>query len=159
MKNKINEQLHLTENILNNINTKEAVDYATWTKDKAQIIFSNDIPKFPITTGFIYWCNLGINIGSEQNKIRPVIIIKNSKNSQICTILPLTSERMNDSRWYHVDLENINSTVLIEQLRNVSKLRFINPFRAKGKLVKISINDWNRINSALQKYYCLGILK
>ena len=70
MKNKINEQLHLTENILNNINTKEAVDYATWTKDKAQIKFSNDIPKFPITTGFIHWCNLGINIGSEQNKIR-----------------------------------------------------------------------------------------
>lgn len=159
MKNKINEQLHLAENILNNTNTKEALDYAIWTKDKAQIKFSNDIPKFPITTGFIYWCNLGINIGSEQNKIRPVIIIKNSKSSGICTVLPLTSERIDDSRWYHIDLENIDSTVLIEQLRNVSKLRLISPFRAKGKLIKVTMNDWHKLNLCLQKYYSLGALK
>lgn len=159
MKNLIKEQLHLTENILNNINTKDSLDYAIWTKDKAQIKFSNHIPKFPITTGFIYWCNLGINIGSEQNKIRPVLIIKNSKSSEICTVLPLTSERINDSRWYHIDLENMNSTVLVEQLRNISKLRLISPFRIKGKLVKVTLNDWCKLNSCLQKYYSLGILK
>lgn len=54
-----------------------------------------------------------------------------------------------------MDLENQNSTVLIEQLRNVSKLRIINPLRIKGKLVKITLNDWNKINSTLQKYYAL----
>ena len=69
--------------------------------------------------------------------------------------MPLTSERINDTRWYHIDLENQNSTVLIEQLRNVSKLRFITPFRIKGNLVKITLNDWNKINFAIQKYYTM----
>lgn len=41
---------------------------------------------------------------------------------ETCTILPLTSERMNDTRWYHIDLENHNSTVLVEQHKNIIKL-------------------------------------
>lgn len=113
------------------------------------------MPKFPITSNYIYWCDLGINIGSEQNKIRPVLIAKTKKESSVCTILPLTSERINDTRWYHIDLESQNSTVLIEQLRNISKLRIISPFRIKGKLGKITLNDWNKINSAMQKYYAM----
>lgn len=109
--------------------------------------FKKDIPNFPITSNYIYWCNLGINIGSEQNKIRPVLVVKTKRNSPICTILPLTSERMNDTRWYHIDLENHNSTVLVEQLKNISKLRIISLHRTKGKLTKITLNDWNNINT------------
>jgi len=155
MKEEINKQLNATLDILSNVEESSAIEYATWTKDKAKIKFQNDIPKFPITSNYIYWCDLGINIGSEQNKIRPVIIVKTKKNSPICTVLPLTSERMNDTRWYHVDLENQNSTVLIEQLKNISKLRILSPHRAKGKLTKITIKDWNNINSALTKYYTM----
>ena len=62
---------------------------------------------------------------------------------------------MRDSRWYHIDLDNYDSTVLIEQLRNVSKLRILNPLRNKGKLVKISLEDWKKINNAIKDYYSL----
>ena len=155
MKEAINNEFNQTIDILSEIEEKSAIEYAVWTKDKARIKFKNDIPKFPITNNFIYWCNLGINIGSEQNKIRPVLVIKTNKNSPICTVLPLTSERTNDTRWYHIDLENHNSTVLIEQLRNISKLRIISPHRMKGKLTKITKNDWHNINSALTKYYTM----
>lgn len=62
---------------------------------------------------------------------------------------------MNDTRWYHIDLENHNSTVLVEQLKNISKLRIINPHRTKGNLTKITLNDWNNINTALTKYYTM----
>ena len=115
--------------------------------------------KTQITKGDMFYADLGTNIGSEQNKIRPVIVTKTKKESKVCTIIPLTSERMNDTRWYHIDLENQNSTALIEQLRNVSKLRILNPFRLKGKLVKISQKDWNNINQALIDYYSLTNLK
>lgn len=151
----INQQLVDTKIILENISDNLALEYATWTKDKAKIKFTKNLPTFAITNNFIYWCNLGINIGSEQNKIRPALIAKTKKESTVCTVLPLTSERINDSRWYHIDLEKQNSTVLIEQLRNISKLRIISPFRTKGKLVKITFNDWNKINSAIQEYYSL----
>lgn len=95
----------------------------------------------------------------EQNKLRPVIIIKTSKNSPICTIVPLTSKRLNDSLWYHIDLEEIDSTALVEQLRVISKLRIVNPFRKKGQLITISQKDWNRINSQLESLYRLRPLK
>ena len=155
MNKEFQEQLTLTSKILNNINTNLALEYALWTKNKADIKFNKTLPNFPITNNYIYWCDLGVNIGSEQNKVRPVIIAKTKKDSPICTVLPLTSERLNNSRWYHIDLEATHSTVLIEQLRNISKLRILSPFRAKGQLVKISVNDWNKINIAMQNYYSL----
>ena len=155
IKNHLNE----TAEILSTVDKNLGIEYAKWTKNKAIIKFNKKIPTFPITNNYIYWCNLGINIGSEQNKIRPIIVTKTKKESKVCTIIPLTSERMNDTRWYHIDLENQNSTALIEQLRNVSKLRILNPFRLKGKLVKISQKDWNNINQALIDYYSLTNLK
>ena len=155
MNKEINTQFNETKSILKNIDYETSLEYATWTKDKAKIKFEKNIPSFPITSNYIYWCHLGINIGREQNKIRPVLIAKTKKNAPICTVLPLTSERMNDTRWYHIDLENQNSTVLIEQLKNISKLRIISPLRVKGKLSKITLNDWNQINSAMQNYYSM----
>lgn len=62
---------------------------------------------------------------------------------------------MRDSRWYHIDLDNYDSTVLIEQLRNISKLRIISPLRKKGKLCKITLDDWNKINYAVKQYYVM----
>lgn len=94
---------------------------------------------------------------SEQNKLRPVLVMKTQKSSTMCTVIPLTSERINDTRWYHIDLEKQNSTVLIEQLRFVSKIRIANPQRIRGKLVKITKNDWDKINTALVSYYKLII--
>lgn len=155
MNNEISQQFSKAQNILENISTDLAFEYAKWTNDKAKIKFTKKLPSFAITSNYIYWCDLGINIGSEQNKIRPVLIVKTKQNSSVCTVLPLTSERMNDTRWYHIDLENQNSTVLIEQLRNVSKLRIISPYRLKGKLVKITLNDWSKLNSAMKNYYVM----
>lgn len=155
MNQEIKKQLNKVETIISNINEKSGIEFATWTKNKAIIKFQKQMPSFAITNNYIYWCDLGINIGSEQNKIRPVIISKTKKESTICTIIPLTSERIDDTRWYHIDLENQTSTALIEQLRNVSKLRIISPLRMKGKLVKISLNDWEKINSAIKEYYSL----
>ena len=149
MDNEIHNNIEKTEKLLNSINTFDAVQFSEWTKEKANIRYNGKLPKFPIYNNFIYWCNLGINIGSEQNKLRPVLILKNFKNSPICTVLPLTTKRLQDEFWFHIDLEEVDSTVLVEQLKVVSKLRIINPYRRKGSLVSISSNDWEKINLQL----------
>ena len=159
MNEEINKQLNETINILSDIDEISAIEYATWTKDKANLRYNSEMPKFPIYNNFIYWCNLGLNIGSEQNKLRPVLVVKTSSASPVCTILPLTSKRLNDNYWYHIDLEEIDSTVLVEQLRVVSKIRFANPYRKKGTLVTISQNDWNKINEQLESLYRLRPLQ
>ena len=155
----INTEIHnyicKTEEQLNNSGFNNPIEFAEWTYEKAKINFNAAFPNFPIYNNFIYWCNLGINIGSEQNKIRPTLILRSFKQSPICTILPLTSKRLQDKFQFHIDLENLNSTVLIEQIRVVSKLRFLNPYRLKGKLVTISQNDWDKINIQLENLYKL----
>jgi len=74
-------------------------------------------------------------------------------------VIPLTSERINDKLWYHVDLENENSTALVEQLRVVSKIRIVNPYRKEGKLIAITKKDWESINIELKRLYQLRELK
>ena len=159
----MNTEIHInikeTENLLKSINNSDAIQFSEWTKEKTNLRYNGKLPKFPIYNNFIYWCNLGINIGSEQNKLRPVLILKTSKNSPICTILPLTTKRLEDDFWFHIDLEEIDSTVLVEQLKVVSKIRITNPYRKKGKLVTILQNDWNKINSQLESLYRLRPLK
>ena len=159
----MNSEIHInikeTEILLNNINNSDAIQFSEWTKEKVNLRYNGKLPKFPIYNNFIYWCNLGINIGSEQNKLRPVLILKTSKNSPICTILPLTTKRLEDDFWFHIDLEEIDSTVLVEQLKVVSKIRITDPYRKKGKLVTILQNDWDKINLQLESLYRLRPLK
>ena len=159
MNTEIHNNICEIENLLNNIHTIDAIQFSEWTKKKANLRYNGKLSKFPIYNNFIYWCNLGINIGSEQNKLRPVLILKTSKNSPICTILPLTTKRLDDEFWFHIDLEEIDSTILVEQLKVVSKIRITDPYRKKGKLVTISQNDWNKINSQLANLYTLRPLK
>ena len=159
MNNEIHRNIEENENVLNNINTADSIQFSEWTKEKANLRYNGQLPKFPIYNNFIYWCNLGINIWSEQNKLRPVLVLRTSKNSPICTVLPLTTKRLQDGFWFHIDLEEIDSTVLVEQLKVVSKIRITNPYRKKRNLVDISSNDWNKINSQLESLYRLRPLK
>ncbi len=159
MNDEIHNNIEKTKKLLQNINNSDTIQFSEWTKEKANLRYNGQIPSFPIYNNFIYWCNLGINIGSEQNKLRPVLILRTSKNSPICSILPLTTKRLQDNFWFHIDLEKINSTILVEQLKTVSKIRLTNPYRKMGNMISITQNDWNKINSQLAALYKLRPLK
>lgn len=159
MNKDIYKNIEETVDLLQAINSSDAVEFSKWIKDKANLRYKGQTPKFPIYNNFIYWCNFGINIGSEQDKLRPAIIVKTFKASPLCTVIPLTSKRLDDQFWFHIDLEDIDSTALIEQLKTVSKLRMVQPFRKKGRLVTISKKDWDKINSQLDILYRLRPLK
>ena len=131
MNYEIHNNIVEAENLLSSIHNVDAIQFSEWIREKSNLRYNGNLPKFPIYNNFIYWCNLGINIGSEQNKLRPVLILRSSKNSPICTILPLTTKRLQDGFWFHIDLEEIDSTVLVEQLKVVSKIRITNPYREK----------------------------
>lgn len=121
MNTEIHNNLEEAKIFLDTINTPDAIQFSEWTKEKTYLRYNGKLPQFPIYNNFIYWCNLGVNIGSEQNKLRPVLILRSSKNSPICTILPLTTKRLNDELWFHVDLEKIDSTVVCSQMRILEK--------------------------------------
>lgn len=52
-------------------------------------------------------------------------------------------------------MEQKNSTAMIEQVKNISKLRVLNPKRTNGVIERIIPKDLENINKALGNYYKL----
>ena len=130
-------------------------DFMEWTQKKSELKFdtSNSVKSFPIIPNCIYWAYMGCNVGSEEGKHRPILITRTYKNSPICTVIPLTTQRLNDGYWYHIDLEHHDSTVLCEQMRIIDITRIDKPYRIKGKIISISKKDWESISKQINWLY------
>lgn len=86
--------------------------------------------------GEIWTCELGQNVGSEENKVRPVIIIQNdtgNKNAPTTIVAPISNRpkkiavhielRQSDYILEEGEKNYITGTVLSEQIKVVSKAR------------------------------------
>ena len=81
--------------------------------------------------GEIYYADLDPVVGSEQNGVRPVLIIQNdvgNKHSPTTIVAPITSKR--EKRWMptHIKVKQSvglerDSIILAEQLRTIDKER------------------------------------
>lgn len=140
---------------MSNIPYDDIQEFMDWTKTKSELKFNSQAKSFPIMYNCIYWAFMGCNIGSEEGKHRPVLVTRTYKNSPICTVIPLTSQRLNDEYWYHIDLENHDSTALCEQMRIIDLTRIEKPYRIKGKIMSISKRDWEEINKEILWLYKL----
>lgn len=126
-----------------------------WNCKKFELIFNTTPPNFKIYYNCIYWVYLGYNVGSEQNKLRPAIVTRYNKNTNLCTIIPITSKRRGDKYPYHIDLECMPCVALVEQMRVVDIRRISNPERSKGRTLSITSNDWNAIQAQIISLYNL----
>jgi len=138
--------------MINYVNIEEYMD---WMKTKSELKFNPQPKTFPIYYNCIYWAFMGCNIGSEEGKHRPVIITRTYKNSPIVTVIPLTSQRLNDKHQFHVDLETINSTALVEQMRVIDIIRIDKPMYKNGKIITLNENDWNAIDYQIKREYLM----
>ena len=112
--------------------------------------------KFYIFNNFIYWTNLGSHpYGHEQGLSRPCLVIRTTKEAEICTIVPLTLERLNDNIPYHIDLSNGRGTVLLEQIRTIDKKRIYSKLYIDKKHATINEEDREKINEQLKYLYTL----
>lgn len=119
------------------LNIKRIHNYVSWVKEQIKMndMISKDIKVIP-RRGEIWTCELGQNIGSEENKIRPVIIIQNdtgNKNAPTTIIAPISNRpkkiavhielRESDYKLEDGEKNHITGTVLAEQIKVVSKAR------------------------------------
>lgn len=142
---------------------EEALRFTEWLEDYTELRYGQvdtgtfeakkDETDFPIIYSGIYWAHLGRNIGDEMNKHRPVLVLRADRKSSMCDVIPLTKERLNDGFWYHIDLENLNNTAIVEQLKVISKRRLDKPIRIDGKIATASEKDLERIYEQLKKRY------
>ena len=118
-------------------NIREAFEYIQWTMDKIDIINNVDLSlRIKPRRGEIWTCQLGKNIGSEENKIRPTIIIQNNTGNDkgpTTIIVPISNRpkkiathieiKENDYKLVPGEKNMITGTVLCEQIKVVSKVR------------------------------------
>lgn len=116
---------------------RDIFDYLEWAYNK-QIIIDTILTKLNAKPkrGEIWTCQLGKNIGSEENKIRPVVIIQNdtgNEHSPTTIVVPISNIpkkipvhielRRNDYFLEKDETEEVTGTILCEQLKVVSKAR------------------------------------
>jgi len=137
IKDKLNENKETQPIKRKALNIKKIHNYVSWVKEQIKMndIMSKDIKVIP-RRGEIWTCELGQNIGSEENKIRPVIIIQNdtgNKNAPTTIIAPISNRpkkiavhielRESDYKLEDGEKNHITGTVLAEQIKVVSKAR------------------------------------
>lgn len=132
-----------------NDNNEIFESFVNWAHDKFQIELKDIEFSFDLRPRCVYWVECGVNVGSEQNKLRPVVMLWKSADERLFIGVPLTSKRLGDSLPYHVDFEITGSTALVEQIRVWSAKRILEPFRRKGRLIILSKEDKQRIIDSL----------
>ena len=87
--------------------------------------------KRPVKRGEIYYADLSPVIGSEQSGFRPVLIVQNDRDNETSPttiVAAITSSKTKSQLPTHVtftaDCLPYESTVLLEQVRTIDKIRF-----------------------------------
>lgn len=109
--------------------------------------------------GEIYTCDLGLNVGSELDNIRPCIIVTSDKyneKSSVVTVIPISKKtklffhqiEINDYTVEEIETE-IEGTAKLEQITTISKGKL---GRKIGKMSKKGIK---LIHKAMQYHFAL----
>lgn len=103
-----------------------------------------------IKRGEIYYADLSPAVGSEQDGVRPVLILQNdtgNKFSSTTIIAPITSVSKKRAQPTHVfidcDFLESESVILLEQLRTIDKKRL------SDRLGQLSQKDMYQVESAM----------
>lgn len=106
-----------------------------------------------INRGEIWIADLGTNVGTEQNGIRPVVIIQNdiaNKYAPTVIVAPLTSKINHRKLPTHVEVPagqnnlNVDSVILLEQIRTIDKSRL------KEKISTVNSDILKQIENAVE---------
>ncbi len=101
-------------------------DFDEWNRRKKTI--NNVTGLTYIGEREIWWCSIGLNIGSEQDGRnedfeRPVLVLKRFNNSMVLGV-PLTSKTKNNPYYYCFSVRSVSFVAILSQLRLLSTNRF-----------------------------------
>jgi mRNA-degrading endonuclease toxin of MazEF toxin-antitoxin module len=104
-------------------------DFDAWNERKKNIDGKNT-PEFRWKEKEVRWCELGLNIGDEENGkdshyVRPVVILKKFSNRS-CLVVALTTKRKSGKYYLYLgEINNEHSTAIISQIRFVDARRLL----------------------------------
>lgn len=167
--NELNQNYDSTNNILNDITFPEKlIRLLNWNKEKKYLKFDkqnyiNVIAKFNI-----YYAYYGTNIGSEMEKLRPVIIWKQHENKNNPSensyfVFPISSRKIKKKTVFHVPvmINGKENHVRIHDGKRISIKRIHRPLldESTGKTAKLTQNEIDEIKKAIAGYFSLNYVQ
>ncbi len=146
----------------NYILTEDYYKYLTWFDFKTKLQFEKHINTQPGLLQYgIYWAEIGRNIGSELEKLRPVLLYRKcvssvDPNQSSYIVIPLTSKGR-AARYYTnhpIILDGKTSYVKINDMQRISIKRIVQPYvDSSGNNVVVNKEDIDAIKKIIKKYY------
>lgn len=102
-------------------------DFDKWNTEKKQ---AHEEPSRLYTVREVWWCRLGVNIGSEQDGsgsffLRPVVIARGF-GADTCLVIPLTtSPRQHQLRIPVGEIQGKEASAILSQIRVVDTRRLV----------------------------------
>lgn len=135
--------------------------FLNWKYQKFLLNFEPYSRKTTVYENGIYWASLGVNVGSELNKNRPVLIWKKRCNGAMekdysYIVIPITSKEKRKRYYMNVpiDINGRQSYLRIEDMRRINIRRITRPILDdKHNLIFIDENKRKEILDAIQKFY------
>ena len=141
---------------------EEIIKLLTWNTKKINLKFKNIHSKLIIMEHCIYFAYCGTNIGSEINKLRPVVVWrkhenKENHNDDAYFVFPMSSKRSKSIYKQNVQLniDNKHNKVMVNQGRLLSRKRFVKIYKDLNtdKVYKLSEEEINKIKEAIKFYF------
>lgn len=110
--------------------------------------------------GEIYTCDLGLNVGSELDNVRPCIVITSDKyneKSTVVTVIPISKK---DKVFFHqVEINEETVEEIESEIKGIAKLeqiRTISKGRLGRRIGKMSESGIQLINKAIEFHFSLN---
>lgn len=136
-------------------NAKEFVD---WLKNKTRMnSLANSAQKRLVKRGQVYWCDFGINIGSEMSKKtpRPAVIVQNhigNSKSSNTIVVPVTHDKSILPCLVPIEpVKNINGLTILDGQVNTSNIICVSKARLGDYITTLSISQMKMVDESIAK--------
>jgi mRNA-degrading endonuclease toxin of MazEF toxin-antitoxin module len=121
-------------------------DFDKWSEQKKK--FENTTSGFLFSTGEIWWCSVGLNVGVEscgkgEKYQRPVLVLKKLSRSSFIGI-PLSTQKKEGTWFEEITILNEIRYALLYQIRLFSTSRF------QRRLTTLDVKDFKKIKEKLE---------
>lgn len=135
--------------------------FLKWKQQKLLLNYAAYKTKTKVYENGLYWTTLGVNVGSELNKSRPVLVWKkrcngDNEESYSYIVIPITS-KVKSKKYYMnvpIDINGRPCYLRIEDMRRISIKRFTRPILDDNKkIIFISEDKRKEIIEAIKRFY------